>query len=88
MPPLTTEKAPTPVPWIAPTYWKRLNVVPVAPTAAPGTNTTQVATTAFVIAVRDALLASAPGALDTLNVDMLCKQSLFNCLFTQAVDDG
>jgi hypothetical protein len=41
--------------------------VPTAPTAAPGTNTTQLATTAFVIAVRDALLNSAPGALDTLD---------------------
>lgn len=40
---------------------------PTAPTAVAGTNTTQLATTAFVLAVRDALLASAPGVLDTLN---------------------
>lgn len=44
-----------------------LTGVPTAPTAAPGTNTTQLATTAFVIAVRDALLNAAPGALDTLD---------------------
>lgn len=44
-----------------------LTGTPTAPTAAPGTNTTQLATTAFVIAVRDALLNSAPGVLDTLD---------------------
>lgn len=41
--------------------------VPAAPTATPGTNTTQVATTAFVKAAVDALVAAAPGTLDTLN---------------------
>lgn len=44
---------------------------PLAPTASPGTNTTQIATTAFVTsAVSTAvsgILASAPSALDTLN---------------------
>jgi hypothetical protein len=40
---------------------------PTAPTAAPGTNTTQIATTAHVKAAIDALVASAPGTLDTLN---------------------
>jgi hypothetical protein len=40
---------------------------PAAPTAAPGTNTTQLATTAFVAAAVAALLDSAPGTLDTLN---------------------
>lgn len=40
---------------------------PAAPTAAGGTNTTQIATTAFVKAAIDALIASAPGALDTLD---------------------
>ncbi len=40
---------------------------PAAPTASLGTNTTQIATTAFVKAAVDALLDSAPGALDTLN---------------------
>lgn len=39
---------------------------PTAPTAAPGTNSTQLATTAFVIAVRDALVNGAPGQLDTI----------------------
>ena len=49
--------------------------VPAAPTAAPGTNTTQVATTAFVVAESasaattavNAVIASAPGALNTLD---------------------
>lgn len=41
--------------------------VPKAPTAAAGTDTTQLATTAFVVAAVRALIASAPGALDTLN---------------------
>lgn len=40
---------------------------PAAPTAAPGTNTTQVSTTAFVQAALAALVASSPAALDTLN---------------------
>lgn len=40
---------------------------PTAPTAAPGTNTTQVATAAFVQAAVAALIDSSPGALDTLN---------------------
>lgn len=44
-----------------------LTGVPTAPTAAGGTNTTQIATTAFVKAALDALIASAPGALDTLD---------------------
>jgi hypothetical protein len=41
--------------------------IPAAPTAAPGTNTTQLANTAFVAAAIANLIASAPGALDTLN---------------------
>lgn len=41
--------------------------VPAAPTAAPGTNTTQIATTAFVKAAVDGIIDSAPGTLDTLN---------------------
>lgn len=40
---------------------------PTAPTAATGTNTTQLATTAFVQATIAALIDSAPTALDTLN---------------------
>ena len=44
-----------------------LTGTPTAPTAAAGTNTTQVATTAFVGTAVSALVASAPAALDTLN---------------------
>jgi hypothetical protein len=40
---------------------------PAAPTAAPGTNTTQLATTAFIQAAVAALVDSAPGTLNTLN---------------------
>jgi predicted nucleic acid-binding Zn-ribbon protein len=40
---------------------------PTAPTADAGTNTTQIATTAFVTEAVNDLIASAPGALDTLN---------------------
>ena len=41
--------------------------MPTAPTATAGTNTTQVATTAFVGTAVSNLVASAPAALDTLN---------------------
>lgn len=41
--------------------------VPTTPTAAAGTNTTQVASTAFVRAELNALVAAAPGTLDTLD---------------------
>ena len=40
---------------------------PAAPTAAAGTNTTQIATTAFVSTAVANVIDSAPGALDTLN---------------------
>lgn len=40
---------------------------PAAPTATGGTNTTQIASTAFVQAAIAALVNSSPGALDTLN---------------------
>ena len=40
---------------------------PEAPTATAGTNTTQIATTAFVTGAISDLTDSAPGALDTLN---------------------
>jgi hypothetical protein len=40
---------------------------PTAPTATAGTNTTQIATTAFVAAAIGALIDAAPGAMDTLN---------------------
>lgn len=55
----------------APLLSPALTGTPTAPTAAPGTNTTQISTTAFVKAAIDvavaALLNSAPGALDTLD---------------------
>lgn len=44
-----------------------LSGVPTAPTAAPGTNSTQISTTAFVQAAIASLVASSPAALDTLN---------------------
>lgn len=44
-----------------------LTGTPTAPTAAGGTNTTQIATTSFVQAAISALVNAAPGALDTLN---------------------
>lgn len=44
-----------------------LTGTPAAPTAAGGTNTTQVATTAFVRTEIAALVASSPAALDTLD---------------------
>lgn len=40
---------------------------PTAPTQAVGNNSTRLATTAFVTAAINALVAAAPGALDTLN---------------------
>lgn len=43
-----------------------LTGTPLAPTAGQGTNSTQIATTAFVQAAIAQLIASAPGALDTL----------------------
>lgn len=44
-----------------------LTGTPTAPTAVAGTNTTQIATTAFVAAAIGALIDAAPGAMDTLN---------------------
>jgi hypothetical protein len=44
-----------------------LTGVPTAPTASANTNTTQIATTAYVQTEIADLIASAPGALDTLN---------------------
>lgn len=56
---LDNEKAPL----ASPTF----TGTPAAPTAAGGTSTTQIATTAFVAAAVSALINSAPGALDTLD---------------------
>ena len=41
--------------------------IPIAPTASAGTNTTQLATTAFVSTAVANLVDSAPATLDTLN---------------------
>ena len=51
----------------APLASPALSGTPTAPTAAAGTNTTQLATTAFVAAAMGALIDAAPGAMDTLN---------------------
>ena len=51
----------------APLASPELTGTPTAPTAFPGTNTTQVATTEYVGNAVAALIASAPGTLDTLN---------------------
>ena len=50
----------------APLASPALTGVPTAPTAGRGTNSTQLATTAFVAQAVAALVNSAPGALDTL----------------------
>jgi hypothetical protein len=44
-----------------------LTGTPLAPTAGAGTNTTQIATTAFVTTAIGNVIDAAPGALDTLN---------------------
>jgi hypothetical protein len=51
----------------APLASPALTGVPTAPTAAANTNTTQVATTAYVQTELADLIGGAPGALDTLN---------------------
>lgn len=59
----TSTAASTYAPIASPTF----TGVPAAPTATAGTNTTQVATTAFVKTAVDNLVAAAPTTLDTLN---------------------
>ena len=51
----------------APIASPALTGVPTAPTAAANTNTTQIATTAYVQTEINDLIAAAPGALDTLD---------------------
>ena len=60
---------------------------PAAPTATGGTNTTQVATTAFVRAEVAALVASAPTSLDTLNelATALGNDASFSTTMTNAL---
>jgi hypothetical protein len=51
----------------APLASPTLTGTPTAPTATGGTNSTQIATTAFVAAAISGVINGAPGALDTLN---------------------
>lgn len=51
---------------LAPLLSPALTGTPTVPTAAPGTNTTQAASTAFVAAAIAAIINSSPAALDTL----------------------
>lgn len=68
---------------------------PLAPTASAGTNTTQLATTAFVKTAVDNVVNSAPGALDTLkeladalNNDANFATTVTNSLATKAPLDS
>ena len=60
---------------------------PAAPTASAGTNTTQLATTAFVSAAIAALVDGAPGALDTLNelAAALADDASFSTTITNSI---
>jgi len=71
----------------APTGSPALTGVPTAPTAAAGTNTTQVATTAFVGTAVSNLVASSPAALDTLNelATALGNDAAFSTTVTNAL---
>jgi len=71
----------------APLASPALTGVPTAPTAAAGTSTTQVATTAFVGTAVSALVASAPAALDTLNelATALGNDASFSTTITNAL---
>ncbi|WP_140940979.1 hypothetical protein [Prosthecodimorpha hirschii] len=60
-------RLPTVTTGLAPLASPAFTGIPTAPTPAPGTNTTQLATTAFVAAAAAALVASSPATLDTLN---------------------
>jgi len=64
--PVSTAQA-TSIALRAPLASPALTGVPTAPTATAGTNTTQIATTAFVGTAVSNLVASAPATLDTLN---------------------
>jgi len=68
----------------APLASPALTGVPTAPTAAANTNTTQIATTAYVQTEINDLIASAPGALDTLNelASALGNDALFSTTVT------
>jgi hypothetical protein len=71
----------------APLASPALTGVPTAPTAAANTNTTQVATTAYVQTEIADLIAAAPGALDTLNelATALGNDAAFSTTVTNAL---
>jgi hypothetical protein len=71
----------------APLASPALTGTPTAPTAAAGTNTTQVATTAFVGTAVSNLVAAAPAALDTLNelATALGNDASFSTTITNAL---
>ena len=64
-----------------------LTGTPTAPTASAGTNTTQIATTAFVSSAVSNLVNGAPGALDTLRElsDALGADANFSTTVTNAL---
>ena len=61
--------------------------IPVAPTAVSGTNTTQIATTAFVSTAVADLVASAPATLNTLNelATALGNDAAFSTTITNSI---
>lgn len=71
----------------APLASPALTGTPTAPTATGGTNSTQVATTAFVQAAITAVINGAPGALDTLKelADALGNDSSFATTITNSL---
>jgi hypothetical protein len=71
----------------APLASPALTGVPTAPTAAANTNTTQIATTAYVQTEITDLIAAAPGALDTLNelATALGNDAAFSTTVTNAL---
>jgi len=71
----------------APLASPALTGTPTAPTAAGGTNSTQIATTAFVQTAITAIINGAPGALDTLKelADALGNDGSFATTVTNAL---
>jgi hypothetical protein len=71
----------------APLVSPALTGVPTAPTAAANTNTTQIATTAYVQGEITDLIGGAPGALDTLNelAAALANDSSYSTTITTAL---
>jgi hypothetical protein len=71
----------------APLASPALTGVPTAPTAAADTNTTQIATTAYVQGELTQLINSAPGALDTLKelADALGNDTAFSTTVTNSI---